>query len=321
MAKRTIKSPLLSAVVPIFNEGELILSFVEQLHAALKQLTKKVEIVLVDDGSSDDAVATLQPVLKQYDLKVLKFSRNFGKELAITAGLQHATGDAVLIIDSDFQHPFSSIATFWQYWRDGYDNVYGVRENRDDQTWLNRFFSRKFYKMNRWLMSIDMPENAGDFRLLDRQVVNAINQLPEANRFMKGLYTWVGFKGKGVPYKVEQRQAGKSRWNFFKLFDLAMTGITSFSDWPLRIWAWIGLVISLVSVVYGVWIVFDTLVNGIDVPGWATLVAGIMFLGGIQLICIGVIAEYIGRIFHEVKRRPSYIIAEKLGFDQTTDDQ
>ncbi len=317
MHPRQKKHPKISAVVPVFNEAALVTEFLPALLKTLKSLSRYVEIVVVDDGSRDETFAQIKAL--KLPLKAISFARNFGKEKAITAGLEHTTGDVVLVIDADFQHPLSRIPALFEQWQAGYDNVYGVREDRKDQRLMNRFFSSTFYKFNRFLMSIDLPENAGDFRMMDRCVVDAINQLPEANRFMKGLYAWVGFKAIGVTYQVEKRQAGKSRWSFFRLFDLAVTGITAFSDWPLRIWAFIGFIISAISVVYGCWIVIDTLLFGIEVPGWATVVVGIMFLGGIQLLSIGILAEYIARIFHEVKRRPNYIVRERVGFDDSQD--
>lgn len=312
---RTNPNPFISAVVPAFNEGQMIQQFVQTLSEHLAMLTDRYEIIVIDDGSRDHTSEQVKAIVDRFPVKLLKFSRNFGKERAITAGLNNTSGDAVLIIDSDFQHPMEVIGQFLQKWREGYDNVYGIRDRRD-QTILNRFFANRFYKVNRYLMSIDLPANAGDFRLMDRKVVEAIRTLPESNRFMKGLYAWVGFKGIGVPYQVQQRAAGKSRFNFMSLLNLAITGITSFSDWPLRIWSFIGVLVSLGAMIYGIWIMVYTLVYGNNVPGWATLAVGVLFLGGIQLISIGVIAEYIARIFNEVKRRPPYIVSEKIGFER-----
>jgi glycosyltransferase involved in cell wall biosynthesis len=312
---RTNPNPFISAVVPAFNEGQMIQKFVQALSEHLAMLTDHYEIIVIDDGSRDHTAEQVKAIVERFPLKLLTFSRNFGKEKAITAGLNNTSGDVVLIIDSDFQHPMEVIAQFLEKWREGYDNVYGIRD-RHDQTFLNRFFANRFYKLNKHLMSIDLPPNAGDFRLMDRRVVEAIRTLPESNRFMKGLYAWVGFKGIGVPYKVQRRAAGKSRFNFMSLLNLAITGITSFSDWPLRIWSLIGVLVSLGSLIYGIWIMVYTLAYGNSVPGWATLAVGVLFLGGIQLISIGVIAEYIARIFNEVKRRPPYIVAEKIGFEQ-----
>jgi len=306
---RSLNSCKLSVVVPAYNEGAAIRDFLTALASTISHLVPQYEIIVVDDGSSDDMLDTLKTMVASLPLKVLRFSRNFGKEKAISAGLDHTTGDAVLIIDADFQHPFSVIPVFLDHWCQGFDNIYGVRD-RKDQTLLNRWFARSFYKMNRYLMSIELPAHAGDFRLMDRKMVDAIRTLPESNRFMKGLYAWVGFKGIGIPYEVQQRAIGKSHFNFFKLFNLAITGITSFSNWPLRIWSLVGAMISLSALVYGIWILVDTLFYGNSVPGWATLAVGVLFLGGIQLLSIGVIAEYIARIFTEVKRRPNYIISD-----------
>jgi glycosyltransferase involved in cell wall biosynthesis len=313
---RKAKAPLLSAVVPVYNEGALAQKFIEALHKELKALSSNFEIVVVDDGSTDDTVEHVKATCKKLPVKLVAFARNFGKEKAITAGLHHVSGDAVLIIDADFQHPLDMIKVFFGKWREGFDNVYGVREHRKDQSFLNRFFSKSFYKLHDKMVNIDMPANAGDFRILDRRVVDAVNLLPEANRFMKGLYAWVGFKGCGVPYEVVSRAEGKTKFSFFRLLDLAITGITSFSDWPLRVWSLVGFVISFLALIYGIIVVVSTLVSGSDVPGWATLVAGIAFLGGVQLLSIGIIGEYVARIFREVKGRPTYIVGERVGFDE-----
>lgn len=301
----------LTAVVPVYNESKLAAEFLKALAEQLQALVTSFDIVMIDDGSKDDTVEQVKAVIDQLPVELIVFSRNFGKEKAITAGLQHAQGDVVLIIDADFQHPFETIQELFEKWCEGYDNVYAVRNNRSDQTALNRFFANRFYKLNQHLMNIDLPPDAGDFRLLDRKVVDAINCLPEANRFMKGLYAWVGFKGCAVTYKVLPRKEGVSRFRFRRLFGLALTGITSFSDVPLRIWTGMGVLISLFSLLYGLYILISTLVEGVSVPGWATLTVGLMFLGGIQLLSIGIIGEYVGRIFTEVKRRPNYLIAER----------
>ena len=308
---RMQKNPRITVVVPVYNEEKVIASFIEALLGVLKALTRAFDVIVVDDGSHDQTATLVSSFCQQHSITLLSFSRNFGKEKAISCGLDHAEGDAVIIVDADFQHPLSMLETFIAKWQEGYDNVYGIR-SRDDQTWLHRFFARNFYRLNRFLMDIDLPADAGDFRLLDRQVVTAIRALPESNRFMKGLYAWVGFKGIGVPYQVSSRQAGKSRFSFFSLLGLAITGMTSFSDWPLRIWSIIGLIVSFAAILYGGYVVIETLVLGISVSGWATLVTGMMFLGGVQLISIGVLAEYIARIFKEVKHRPNYIVANTV---------
>jgi glycosyltransferase involved in cell wall biosynthesis len=313
---RTLKNPLFSAVVPVYNESALAVDFVRALASCLEKLAPRFEIIAIDDGSKDDTSQRLQDLMSTVpQLKLISFSRNFGKEKAVTAGLHHTTGDLVLIIDSDFQHPLETIPVLFDRWKAGYDNVYAVRTDRKDQTVLNRFFANNFYRLNQSLMNIDLPANAGDFRILDKKVVDAINLLPEANRFMKGLYAWVGFKGYAVPYEVQPRKEGKSRWNFRRLLGLAITGITSFSDVPLRIWSGIGLGISVLSFLYGLWIIADTLIFGSTVPGFATLATAVMFFGGLQLLSIGIIGEYVGRIFTEVKQRPLYLIGEKHGFN------
>lgn len=304
----------ISCVVPVYNEQDVILSFLEKLRGELDKLAKRYEIIVVDDGSTDGTVQKLLSLPEHSHTKVLGFSRNFGKEIALTAGIEHATGDVVVLIDADFQHPVEQIAIFLQYWADGYDMIYGVREDRDNESWFKRNFANLFYWVMRKITKIDMPENAGDFRLMARNVVDVLNRLPERTRFMKGLYAWVGFKKIGVPFAVQKRAAGKSTWGFSRLTELAITGVTSFSDVPLRVWGWIGFIISLISLVYAIFIITSTLLYGTDLPGFPTLVVAIMFFGGIQLLSIGILGEYIARIFTEVKQRPKYIIEVKEGF-------
>ena len=300
-----------SCVVPVMNEEAAIVGFVNALSAYLKGFTDLYEIILIDDGSTDRTPDIIKEQLLSDHVKWIQFSRNFGKENALTAGLHHAKGEAVLLIDADFQHPFETIKTFFEYWVQGYDMVYGVRENRDDEGFIKQRVTRMFYRLIGKMSEIDIPADAGDFRLLGRPVVDALNEYGEQARFMKGLYACVGFKSKAVPYKVEKRTLGKSSFRFRKLFSLALTGIISFSDLPLRIWTLIGMLISGISFLYAVWIVFVTLYYGVDLPGYATIVVCILFFGGIQLLSIGILGEYIARIFNEVKKRPLYIIKEK----------
>lgn len=310
MKQRKQNNPLIEFVIPVYNEADLIESFIEKLNEKILQFTNRYRIITIDDGSQDKTAEILQKIAEKYPLTLISFSRNFGKEPAITAGLKEVSTsvDAVIIMDSDFQHPLNIIDQFIEKWYEGYDNIYGIR-SRDDQTFFKKFFSSWFYKLNKVIMDIELPADAGDFRLIDKQVLKGLNTLPESNRFMKGLYAWVGFKGCPVPYQVAKRAGdGKSKWNYRKLFELAITGITSFSDWPLRIWSLIGVIISLLAFCYGIFVVLDTIIFGADTPGWATVVAGISFLGGIQLISIGVVGEYVARIFNEVKNRPIYII-------------
>lgn len=312
----TSKQVFISCVVPVFNEEAVVTAFVAELQATLRTLTEQFEIIMVDDGSRDHTVAAIQQLPKNYHVKLLGLSRNFGKEVALTAGLEHATGDVVILMDADFQHPISVLAEFLQRWAEGYDMVYGMRLDRESEHYLKRQVTHGFYWLMRTITKIDMPKNAGDFRLLDRKVVAALQQFPERTRFMKGLYAWVGFKRIAVPFAVQERAAGKSSWRLSKLTELAITGITSFSDVPLRVWGFIGFIISLVSLIYAIYIVTVTLIFGADLPGFPTLVVAIMFLGGIQLLSIGILGEYIARIFTEVKQRPKYLLQIKDGFDE-----
>ncbi len=309
------KEIFISCVVPVYNEEPNIDAFFSKLQAALRQLTQHFEIIVVDDGSRDATIEKIIQLPKDYCLKLLGFSRNFGKESALLAGLEHASGEAVILMDADFQHPIELLATFLTHWSEGYDMVYGIRKNRDSESWMKRNSARLFYWLMTKLTKIDMPNNAGDFRLLDRKVVNALNSFRERTRFMKGLYAWVGFKKIAVPYEVQARVAGKSAWGWGKLTELAVTGITAFSNVPLRIWGFIGFVISLSSLLYAIYIIAVTLVYGADLPGYPTIVVAIMFFGGIQLLSIGILGEYIARIFTEVKQRPYYILEQKHGFE------
>ncbi len=311
----------ISCVVPIHNEAELIARFCTELEDTLKNLTQHYEIICVDDGSEDDSVQQVkQHITSHPAIKLIKLSRNFGKEMAIAAGLQHANGDVTIIIDADFQHPLDMITPFIEHWGQGYDNVYGVRNNRKDENFVKRHCSHLFYRMLDKMTEVSIPRNAGDFRLLDKQVVTAMNQCQERARFTKGLYAWVGYRSIGLPFTVQTRAAGKSSWKYGRLTNLAITGFTSFSDIPLRIWGMIGGLISLMSLISVIYIIIDTLVTGIDVPGYATLLVVVIFFGGIQLLSIGILGEYISRIFNEVKKRPPYIIEQTIGFECNDDD-
>lgn len=281
----------------------------------LLTMTSTFEILIIDDGSHDDTYETAIGFPQYFYIKALKLSRNFGKEAAITAGLEHASGNLIILMDGDCQHTTTTLPQFLARWREGYDMVYGVRKGREAEPAWKRYFSNWFYALMKNATSVPIIPDAGDFRLMDICVVNAINKLPERSRFMKGLYAWVGFKSIGCSYEVHDRHAGRSSFNFKRLTQLALTGIVSFSDIPLRVWGSIGAFLSLASIFYGLYILLRTLLNGVDVPGWSTITVGITFLGGIQLLSIGVLGEYIGRIFNEVKQRPIYIVSKKSGFD------
>jgi glycosyltransferase involved in cell wall biosynthesis len=305
----------ISVVVPVYNEADGIAHFVSELKVFLNKQSDHYEIILVEDGSSDESATVIKTLLSD-QVKWLGFSRNFGKEAALTAGLHHATGDVVLLIDADFQHPFKTAEAFFEKWIAGYDMAYGVRKNRQDESLIKRKVTHLFYSLIGKISKIPIPTDAGDFRLLDRRVVDALNAYNEQSRFMKGLYACVGFKSIAVPYEVELRTTGKSSFRIGKLFGLALTGIISFSDLPLRVWTWVGVLISSISFLYALWIVFDTLRYGVDLPGYPTLVVCILFFGGIQLLSIGILGEYISRIFQEVKKRPLYLIADSHGFNK-----
>jgi glycosyltransferase involved in cell wall biosynthesis len=311
------KGIYVSCIVPVYNEELNVLPFFSKLHASLKELTDRFEILVVDDGSSDTTVEKILPLHNALNIKLIKLSRNFGKEVALTAGLAHCAGEVGVLMDADFQHPVELIEIFLTHWSEGYDMVYGVRQNRNRESYVKRYFAKLFYWLMANLTRIDISGNAGDFRLLDRKIITALNSFKERTRFMKGLYAWVGFKKTAVPYEVQDRAAGKSSWRFARLVELAITGITSFSNVPLRVWGFIGFIISLVSLVYAIYIVTVTLIYGADLPGFPTLAVALMFFGGIQLLSIGILGEYIARIFTEVKQRPVYLVEEKYGFDSS----
>lgn len=307
----------ISCVVPVHNEQEGITRFIAALTQTLQSITERFEIILVDDGSTDDTRKILATLNPHPALKVLYLSRNFGKETALAAGLEYSQGQVAILIDSDFQHPLTLLPEFIHEWGQGFDMVYGVRQNRDHEPYLKRSLTRLFYKMMASGTHIDIVPNAGDFRLLDKQVISAMNQCHERSRFMKGLYAWVGFKSKGLPFKVAERPQGTSSWRFKSLAELAITGFISFSNVPLRVWSLFGFIISALSFAYASFLTLRTAIFGIDVPGYASLMVAITFFGGIQLLSIGILGEYIARIFNEVKQRPKYIIESKQGFEQS----
>ncbi len=306
--------PELSVVVPAFNEGENIDALIGKLVPVLEECVASFEILFVDDGSSDDTLARISRfAADDARIRALRFSRNFGKEIALAAGLDHAKGDAVALIDADLQHPPEILKTFIARWREGYEMVYGQRIDRSTDGPFRRWLTERFYRLFRKFGEIPLPEGAGDFRLMDRKVVTALRQLGERARFSKGLYAWVGFRSIGVPFEVQERLHGTSKWGLQKLTRFAFDGLSSFSTLPLKLATYLGIGISIFAMTYAVTIALRTLVWGSDVPGFPTLVVSVMFFSGIQLVFLGIIGEYIGRIFAEVKRRPLYIVAEEIG--------
>ncbi|KRE17941.1 glycosyl transferase family 2 [Bosea sp. Root381] len=313
--------PELSIVVPVHNEADSLPLLVERLKQVLDGAVSSWELVCVDDGSRDGTLSVLKQLsANDGRISAISFSRNFGKEIAIAAGLDHAAGDAVVIMDADLQHPPETIPAFLQKWREGFLNVYGQRSDRDGESALKRNFARMFYRLFARFGETELPEGAGDFRLLDRKVVDALRALPERARFSKGLYAWVGFPGTGVTFDVAEREHGETKFRYRKLFSFAFDGLSSFSTVPLKIATWAGAVIALISTFTALYFVIRTMVFGTDLPGFPSLIVSIMFFSGIQLLSLGMIGEYVGRIFAEVKRRPLYLIGERVGFAARTVD-
>ncbi|MEH1944086.1 MAG: glycosyltransferase family 2 protein [Nostoc sp.] len=305
----------LSVVIPMYNEELNIDYLFERLLCVLARLKMKYEIVCVNDGSKDN---TLKYLVEYHQcnptIKVVNLSRNFGKEIALTAGIDYATGAAVVPIDADLQDPPELIEELIAKWREGYDVVYATRLSRQGETWLKRFTANAFYQIIARLSPIPIPCNTGDFRLLDRRVVNVLKQMPEQNRFMKGLFAWVGFKQTSILFERPQRYKGTTKWNYWRLWNFAIGGITSFSFIPLKVWSYIGLAFSLFSFLYASFMIIRTFLFGIVVPGYASLMVVVLFLGGVQLLSLGIIGEYLGRVYEEVKGRPLYVVRECYGF-------
>jgi glycosyltransferase involved in cell wall biosynthesis len=308
--------PELSLLIPCYNEAENLEKLFSNLESVLKPLDLDYEIVCINDGSKDD---TLQLLIDYHHrdkrIKVINLSRNFGKEIAMSAGLDYTRGKAVIPIDADLQDPPELILDLMAKWREGYDMVYAVRKSRQGESWLKKKTADYFYSFIGKISTIPIPANTGDYRLLDEKVVKALRQLPEKNRFMKGLFSWVGYRQTAMYFERLPRYGGKSSFNYWKLWNFALDGITSFSSIPLKIWSYCGLFISLISLFYGLFLLVKTLIFGVDLPGYASTIVAILFLGGVQLITLGVIGEYIARIYEEVKGRPLYLIRETYGFD------
>jgi glycosyltransferase involved in cell wall biosynthesis len=300
--------------MPAYNEARNLPQLVPAVLQALMALAPQVELILVNDGSRDGTVHIVRDLCAQWPpLVLLDLSRNFGKEAALTAGLEAAKGQVVVVMDGDGQHPTDLLAVMVEQWRQGMDVVYAVRSTRDDQSALHGWLTAWFYRLINWGGRVEIPAHAGDFRLMDRRVVDALNALPERNRFMKGLYAWVGFPSVAVGYEPLPRQDGQSRFGLRGAFALALTGMLAFSTVPLRLMAFVGLLLAVSALGYGLWVVTDYLLWGIDVPGYATIVVSLMFFSGLQLLSLGVMAEYVGRIYDEVKRRPVYILKQRWG--------
>lgn len=312
--------PLISVIVPVYNEQASLVAFISRMKLSLA--AHRYELLFVNDGSADNSEQVILTEQKDTaNITLINFSRNFGKEIALTAGFDHMHGDVGISMDGDLQHPPELIQTLIEKWREGYDVVYTVREKRDDESWIKRVATRLFYRLFNKLSQLKLTEDASDFRLLDKKVVASLNQLRERSRFMKGLFSWVGYKSIGVSYMPDDRQGGSSSFSFVKLFNFALDGITAFSSLPLRIWSYIGMVFALGAFIYGGVLIVDTIIFGRDLPGYASLMVAIFFFGGIQLFSLGVIGEYVGRIFNETKDRPLYIIDTIVTSETTHNDE
>ena len=314
-------APAVSVVVPMHNEAEVLELFFGRLCPVLEALTadlgRPYEIVCVNDGSTDGTLAALLRHRRDNPaIKIVDLSRNFGKDVALTAGLDHASGAAVVPIDADLQDPPEVIPELFAKWLEGYDVVYASRRSRDGDGPVKRLTAGWFYHCYNRLADVAIPHDTGDFRLMDYRVVEAVRRLPEHNRFMKGIFSWVGFRQTGVPYARERRGAGESKWRLWQLWNFALDGITASSTLPLRIWSYLGLAGALFALCYGAFLVLRTLITGVDVPGYASIMVAVLFFGALNLIGLGVLGEYIGRIHAETLGRPLYLVQDRVGFER-----
>lgn len=312
--------PELSIVVPCYNEAPVLERFFKELIPVLVEAGFDYEVICVNDGSTD---LTMPALLKQREsnrrIRIVQLARNFGKEIALSAGLDHARGAAVIPIDADLQDPPQLIPHLVAKWRDGFQVVNARRADRMRDSWMKRTTARAFYRVFNAISETPIPENTGDFRLLDREVVDALKTLPERDRFMKGLFAWVGYRTTEVTYERQARVSGESKWSYWRLFNYAVGGVMAFSTFPLRLFNYIGVLFAGGSFLYAGFLVLRTLFLGRDVPGYASIMVAMLFLGGIQLIGIGVVGEYVGRIFMETKQRPLYLVQRRYGFKQKED--
>jgi len=302
-----------TVVVPAYNESEGLRAFHVRLTAVFDTLDLACSVLYVDDGSGDDTYAIMRD-LGASDARVatLRLSRNFGKELALTAGLDHVEADAVVVIDADLQDPPELIPRFVEHWREGFDVVYGTRASRAGETRFKKLTASTFYRVIGRLSDTPVPRDTGDFRLLSRRALDALKQVRERQRFMKGLFTWVGFRQKAVIYARDERFAGATKWNYWKLWNFAIDGITSFSGAPLKVATYAGIGVALLAFLFGMWIIGKALLLGDPVKGYPSIMVAVLFLGGVQLMALGVIGEYLGRLYVEAKQRPLYLVDEYL---------
>lgn len=308
-----IASPEITLLVPCYNEEENIEIFFKEIYRCLKRVDLSFEILCINDGSRDKTFECLKEQKKIHsEIKIINFSRNFGKEAALTAGLDFAKGKAVIPIDCDLQDPPKLISKLIEKWREGFDVVLAKRADRSEDSWCKRFTAEAFYKAHNAFADIKIPQNVGDFRLMDKKVVDELKKFPERQRFMKGIFAYAGFKTAIVEYKRERRAKGSTKFNYWKLWNYAIEGLTSFSTVMLKIWTYLGLFITSIAFFRGVWIFIKVIIYGIEVPGYASLMITIIFLGGLNLLSFGILGEYIGRIYMEVKKRPIYIVQDYI---------
>lgn len=305
--------PRISVVAPAYSEQEVLEEFHSRVTSVLSALGSLYEIVLVNDGSTDQTLALMYELHRMdAHVTVVDLSRNFGKEIALSAGLDHTRGEVVVVLDSDLQDPPELIPQMLEGWREGYEVVYGVRSQRDGETWLKKASATAFYRLIQRVSRVRIPRDTGDFRLMTRRTICEMGKLREQHRFMKGLFAWIGFPAKPIYYRRDPRLAGETKWNYWNLFNLAIEGITSFSTAPLKIATYTGLSVALLSLFYALVVVWKTVMYGNPVSGYPSLLVVVLFLGGVQLISVGVLGEYIGRIFNEVKMRPLYLVNRVL---------
>jgi len=303
----------ISIVVPVFNEQDVILEFHRRLSIVIDQLAVPAEIIYVNDGSSDHTLSILTTLQTQDNrVGLINLSRNFGKEIALTAGLDHVSGQAAIVIDADLQDPPELIPELIREWKNGYDVVYAQRSTRNGDSLAKRATAYLFYRLIQKVSRVSIPADTGDFRLLSRRALSSLKQLREQHRFMKGLFAWIGYPQKAVPYQRDPRFAGTTKWNYWKLWNFALEGITSFTTAPLKIASYLGLISALGAFFYGIYIVLLTMSSGNSVPGYPSLLVVILFFGGVQLFSIGVLGEYLGRMFDETKNRPIYIVERHI---------
>ncbi|WP_346347740.1 glycosyltransferase family 2 protein [Acidithiobacillus acidisediminis] len=302
---------MISIIIPCHNESENLSALYTRISTVMEQIGEPWEMVCINDGSKDDTLAQLLALHREDPrVVVIDLSRNFGKEAALTAGLDHARGDCALPLDADLQDPPEIIPELVAKWKEGYDVVNAVRLSRDGESWFKRASAHAFYRVINRMSDVEIPADTGDFRLLSRSALEALKKLPERRRFMKGLFAWVGFRTTNVYYHREPRYAGKTKWNYWRLWNFAMEGITSFSQVPLQLAAYLGFFVSLLAFLYAIWLVISTLVYGNPVKGYPSMMVTLLFLGGVQLMALGVIGEYLGRIYEESKRRPVYLVRQ-----------